>query len=63
MGNRRGQNILEYVIVLTVIVAAILVGASTFASRTSGTAGLGKLMNKTGAAIENAGTNISGIKP
>jgi hypothetical protein len=30
MGRKKGQSILEYVIVLTVIVAAIAYGAATF---------------------------------
>jgi len=58
MRKRKGQSILEYVIVLTVIVAAVFVGAALFAKHDS-SGGLGKLMNKAGGTIENAGTLIT----
>ncbi len=61
MRNNKGQSILEYVIVLTVIVAAILAGALIFAGKNE-SAGLGKLMNKAGGTIEKAGDNITGLK-
>jgi hypothetical protein len=34
MRNKRGQSILEYIIVLTVVVAAILYGANTYLKST-----------------------------
>ena len=61
MRKRRGQSILEYVIVLTVIVAAVLAGALIFANK-SGSTGLGKLMKSAGGTIEKAGTDISSVK-
>ncbi len=65
MRSMKGQSILEYVIVLTVIVAAVLAGALIFA-KSSGekgsTTGLGKIMDKAGGTIEKAGTDISGLK-
>lgn len=58
MGNSRGQSILEYVIVLTVIVAAVLVGALVFAPQDK-SKGVGKLMDKAGGTIENAATDMA----
>ncbi len=58
MFNRKGQSILEYVIVLTAIVAAIIVGASAFASRDK-TKGVGKIMDTAGTKIEGATGKIA----
>lgn len=58
MRRNKGQSILEYVIVLTAIVAAILVGALTFATK-SNTAGVGKLMDKAGKTITTATGKIA----
>ncbi|MCX5701726.1 MAG: hypothetical protein NTW64_01945 [Candidatus Omnitrophica bacterium] len=49
MRNRKGQSILEYVIVLTVIVAAIALAAGTLIRPS-----LNKAMNDVGATINTA---------
>jgi len=61
MHSKKGQSILEYVIVLTVIVAAVIAGAIIFAGKNEGQ-GVGLLMNKAGGTIEKAGTDITGLK-
>lgn len=61
MRCKKSQSILEYVIVLTVIVAAVLAGAAIFAKKDE-TGGVGKLMKKAGGTIEKAATDISGLK-
>lgn len=61
MRLKKGQSILEYVIVLTVIVAAVIAGAILFAGKNEGK-GVGKIMNKAGGTIEKAGENIIQLK-
>jgi len=61
MHRKKGQSILEYVIVLTVIVAAVLAGVLLFTNQNK-TSGLGKLFDKAGGTIEKAGTKITGLK-
>lgn len=52
MRRKKGQSILEYVIVLTAIVVAIGLGVATFAGKDK-TKGMGKLMDETGKTITN----------
>ncbi len=53
MRKRRGQSILEYVIILVAIVAAIAAGVSIFAKQDeSGTTGLSKLYKQAQTTIE-----------
>lgn len=47
MRNRKGQSILEYVIVLTVVIAAIAVGASQF------------IKPAVNSSVQNVGTTIT----
>ncbi len=51
MRNKNGQSILEYVIVLIAIVAAVTVGAVVLAGNKDPTKGIGKLMNETAGVI------------
>lgn len=61
MPRKKGQSILEYVIVLTAIVAVIVAGAAMFASKDKGS-GVGKLMDKAGTTISTAtGKIASGV--
>ena len=53
-----GQSILEYVIVLTAIVAAIIAGAVVFAGKDK-TKGVGKIMDTAGTKIETATGKIA----
>jgi len=60
MRIKKGQSILEYVIVLTVIVAAVLAGALFFAKKdASGGSGVSKIMYKSGGTIEKAADSIT----
>ncbi len=58
--KKRGQSVLEYVIVLTAVIAAIVAGAITLGS-TDSSKGLGKLFFNSGQKIVNASVNISQI--
>lgn len=56
MRNKKGQSILEYVIVLTVIIAAIIAGVNTaFKGRVQ------KGIENSGSVIENATNKILNI--
>ena len=56
--NRRGQSTLEYIIILTVIIAAILVALGTLFTQDE-SKGLGKLFQKSGEKIETETGYIS----
>ena len=56
--NRRGQSTLEYIIILTVIIAAILVALGTLFTQDE-SKGLGKLFQKAGEKIETETGYIS----
>lgn len=61
--KRRGQSIMEYVVVFTAIVAAIL-AAVTLLGGTGGTTGLGRLMQRSSEKIVNATTtDLGGLVP
>jgi len=49
MRKKKGQSILEYVIVLTVIIVAVAVAAKTFIAK-----GVDKGLNDAGSTIERA---------
>ena len=53
MLKKQGQSTLEYVIVLTAIIAAVIAGAALLAQRDTGK-GVGKLMEKATDRITNA---------
>ena len=55
---RKGQSILEYVIVLTVIVAAIAVAAKAFIDK-----GVKKALQDSGSVIESATGKLPGVAP
>lgn len=57
MNRKKSQSILEYVIVLAAIIAAIAIGIKQFASKEEDK-GLGKLMKKSGDIITEASGNI-----
>ncbi|MDD4938682.1 MAG: hypothetical protein PHE18_01560 [Candidatus Omnitrophica bacterium] len=61
MRRNKGQSILEYVIVLTAIVAVIVIGAAKFASKDKGS-GVGKLMDSAGSKITTSTGKIAEIK-
>lgn len=58
--RKKAQSILEYVIVLTAIVVAIIVGVSMLTSHNADR-GLGKLMHGAGDRIANESQRISGM--
>ncbi len=57
--RKRGQSTLEYVIVLTAIVSAILTATVWLGKRNSG-AGLGKLFDQGATRITNASGRLPG---
>jgi len=61
--KRKGQSTLEYVIVLTAIVAAIILGAQAITGQktSSPTSGLGKLMYQAGQSIRGASEDVKKI--
>jgi uncharacterized protein (UPF0333 family) len=59
--KRKGQSTLEYVLVLTAIVAIIATVAYTTVGKTDGTAGLGKLMQKSADRITTESGKIGSI--
>jgi hypothetical protein len=68
MRCKKGQSILEYVIVLTVIVGAVIVGAVILAGKGksqdgSDARGVGKLMYKSAETIKAATGKVAGITP
>lgn len=64
MFKKKGQSILEYVIVLIAIVACIAWAATQFIANKDKDApkGVGKLMQQTGQAINTATKEIADIK-
>lgn len=60
MRKKSGQSILEYVIVLIAIVAAVSVGAYVLAQK-SGTRGVGKLMTDSSAVMNRSMDKIGDI--
>jgi uncharacterized protein (UPF0333 family) len=61
--DRKAQSTLEYVVVFTAVVAAVLaIVYSTVGSPTSD-AGMGKLLNTAAGKIANAAGNIANILP
>ncbi len=61
MLKKRGQSILEYVIVLIAIVAAVTAGVVYFASSSHPERGLGKLMNDSAEVLKRSTAKIGGI--
>lgn len=65
MYNKKGQSILEYVVVLIAIVACIAWAATAFIANTNKDAanpkGVGKLMQQTGESIKSATGEIAKI--
>jgi len=57
--KRRGQSVLEYVVMLSAIVAAIVAGAVTIGGSRSGDKGLGKLLNKSIGSISNKSSELT----
>lgn len=56
MLKRQGQSILEYVIVLTVIVTAIIIAANSFVKPA-----VESSMNKVGQSVESATDKLPGV--
>ncbi|MFH1191185.1 MAG: hypothetical protein V1670_03205 [Candidatus Omnitrophota bacterium] len=61
MRKKSGQSILEYVIVLIAIVAAVSVGAYVFAKKGDTSKGLGKLMNDSAEVLTRSTSKIGNI--
>ena len=61
LDKKKGQSSLEYVIVLTAIIAAIIVGRGVIASKASDK-GLGKLMDQATSRITDATSRLPGAK-
>ncbi len=62
LNRKRGQSILEYVIILTAIIAAIILAVTTLGQKDN-TGGLGKLMDQAGKRIQTETNNIANIVP
>ena len=58
----KGQSTLEYVVILTAIVAAVIIGAGLIGTK-SADSGLGKLMHQAGESIKGASTRAKGVIP
>jgi uncharacterized protein (UPF0333 family) len=58
--KKRGQGVLEYVVVLTAIVTAVIVGAALIARKDT-SAGLGKVMNDATERIQDATKQLPGV--
>lgn len=61
MRRKRGQSILEYIIVLTAVIGGVVLAVSTFAPHDSST-GLGMFYTKAGDTLGNATGNIAAVK-
>ncbi len=61
-GNK-AQSTLEYVIILTAIVGAILFAATKIGSKTDDTAAVNKMMSDSKTAITNATGRLANISP
>ncbi len=61
--RERGQSILEYVIVLTAIVAAVIAGAALFANSNDKSKGVGLLMDNARQRMDNSTGKIATINP
>jgi uncharacterized protein (UPF0333 family) len=60
----RGQSTLEYILVFTAIVAAVIAGAVIMTGpKNDSTSGLGKLMKQAGSSIEGASTRAKNVIP
>jgi hypothetical protein len=58
--RNKGQSILEYVIVLTAIVAAVVVGAAMFGKKDQ-SSGMGQLMNSAASKISTSTGMIANV--
>ncbi len=63
MNRKKGQSILEYVIVLTAIVGVIVVGAAMFAKpgEAGKNQGVGKIMDTAAKKITNSTANLANV--
>lgn len=61
MRRKSGQSILEYVIVLTAIVAVVVAGAALFAKPNDKTKGVGLLMNNAAQKMTTSTANIAAV--
>lgn len=59
--RRRGQSTLEYVIILSAVVMAVIVGINSFFGKKDATGGLGKLMTQAGQRIEDESGKIASL--
>ena len=60
---RKGQSTLEYVIILTAVIAAIIVGVAVLANPADrGNTGLGKLFTSAGDRITDATARLPGVE-
>jgi len=57
---RKGQSTLEYVIVLTAIIAAVIVGVTLLGGKSTDS-GVGKLMDKSTERITDATSKLPGV--
>ena len=57
LGRQRGQSTLEYIVVLTAIVAAVVLAAVTI-GKTGGTTGLSKIFQQSANKIETESNKI-----
>jgi len=61
----KGQSTLEYIVIVTAIVAAIILGAKAITDQKKAVpdSGLGKLMYQTKGSIEGASGRVSAVIP
>lgn len=58
--SKGGQSVLEYVVILTAVIAAVLLGAGIMGSKSS-QRGLGKLLNRAATKITIESAKIKDI--
>lgn len=61
MKRVKGQSILEYVVILTAIIAAIVAFQSTITGSTDGSSGLGQMMSNSADTITSNSSQIATI--
>jgi len=62
MLRKRAQSTLEYVVVLTAIIAAVIAGAALIGRRDN-RGGVGRLMGGAGKKIDDATSRLPGVPP
>lgn len=62
--RKKGQSTLEYIVIVTAIVAAVILGAKAISDQKNDpSSGLGKLMKQAGGSIEGASGRATAVIP